>query len=355
MNILITGGCGFVGSNIALKLKSDYSDFNIFVLDNLSRRGAELSLKEFKNAGIEFKHCDIRNQEDFNELGEFDLIIDASAEPSVLAGLDSTSGITKILNINLFGTVNILNFAAQNKAKVIFLSTSRVYSIKSLLSIKLEENDSRFEISDHQDIDGITKSGISENFSTEGHRSVYGASKLCGELLIDEYREFYNLDVIVNRCSVISGPKQMGKIDQGVTVLWVAKHFWSQSLKYIGFNGSGKQVRDVIHIDDLYDLVNMQINDFQLFSKGFFNIGGSMDSSFSLRELTKVCEEVTGNKINISAQKENRVADIPLFVSDIKKVEITSGWKPKMGVTDIVEDIFHWLRENEDELISILK
>jgi CDP-paratose 2-epimerase len=303
--------------------------------------------------GIQFVHGDIRNKEDFDGIGNIDLLIEAAAEPSVLSGIDSTPDY--LLNTNLQGTINCLNFAVKNKAKFIFLSTSRVYPIKHLNRIQYTEAESRFEISDCQELFGISKKGIAENFPLDGARSFYGSSKLASELLIQEYIEFYNLKAIINRCGVITGPWQMGKIDQGVIVLWMAKHFWKKELSYIGYGGTGKQVRDVLHIDDLFRLIDIQMNNFELYSSETFNAGGGLDVSVSLRELTALCEEITGNKIPIHSIKENRTADVPVYITDNTKITNLSGWKPENSPHQLLNDIFEWIKNNENKLKPLLQ
>ena len=350
--ILITGGCGFVGSNLAIKIKTNFPKMQIVVMDNLKRRGSELNISRLKDYEIEFVHGDIRNKEDFNEIGAIDILIEAAAEPSVLAGINSTPDY--VLNSNLIGTINCLNFALKNKAKFIFLSTSRVYPIKNLNKINFEEGETRLLITENQSFDGISIKGISEDFPLNGARSFYGTSKLASELLIQEYVEFYGLKAVINRCGVLTGPWQMGKIDQGVIVLWLAKHYWKNDLSYIGFGGEGKQVRDILHINDLFDLLILQIQDIDTFSGEIFNIGGSNEISVSLQELTTYCEKITGNKIQIKKVIENRSADIPIYITDNTKITTLSGWKPKIGTEEILGDVFKWLRDNENSVKKLL-
>jgi CDP-paratose 2-epimerase len=350
--ILITGGCGFVGSNLAIKIKTNFPKIQIVVMDNLKRRGSELNISRLKEFEIEFVHGDIRNKEDFNEIGAIDILIEAAAEPSVLAGINSTPDY--VLNSNLIGTINCLNFALKNKAKFIFLSTSRVYPIKNLNKINFEEGETRLLITENQSFDGISIKGISEDFPLNGARSFYGTSKLASELLIQEYVEFYGLKAVINRCGVLTGPWQMGKIDQGVIVLWLAKHYWKNDLSYIGFGGEGKQVRDILHINDLFDLLILQIQDIDTFSGEIFNIGGSNEISVSLQELTTYCEKITGNKIQIKKVIENRSADIPIYITDNTKITTLSGWKPKIGTEEILGDVFKWLRDNENSVKKLL-
>ncbi len=269
--ILITGGCGFVGSNLALNLKRDYPGLKIIALDNLKRRGSELNIPRLQEAGIEFMHGDIRNKEDFKQIGEISMLLESAAEPSVLSGINSSPDY--VINTNLGGTINCLSYAAEHKAKFIFLSTSRVYPIESLCSINYSEGKTRFDLNPEQSLRGVSQKGIAENFNIDGARSFYGSSKYASELFIQEYAEFYGLKTIINRCGVLTGPWQMGKIDQGVVVLWLAKHFWKKELGYIGFGGTGLQVRDMLHVNDLYNLVKTQINEFDTFASALGRLG----------------------------------------------------------------------------------
>jgi CDP-paratose 2-epimerase len=350
--ILITGGCGFVGSNLAIFFKSKYPTYIIIVLDNLKRSGSELNIRRLKNANIKFIHGDIRNKEDFDQLGKIDLLIEASAEPSVLAGINSS--LDYLINTNLNGTINCLNFAHKNSADFIFLSTSRVYPIKQLNNINFLELPSRFIPSIEQEIPGVSQNGIAENFPLEGSRSFYGSTKLASELLIEEYHELLGLNTVVNRCGVITGPYQMGKIDQGVIVLWVARHFFRKKLSYIGYGGEGKQLRDVLHIYDLFRLIDLQVHDLKKYNGQTFNVGGGIDCCLSLQELTNICQKVTGNFITIEKDIETRVADIRMYLTDNSKITAFSGWRPHKNIEEIINEIHSWIRDNESELYSIL-
>jgi len=350
--ILITGGCGFVGSNLAIFMKQKYQSYEVIVLDNLKRRGSELNITRLKKHGIKFIHGDIRIKEDFSEVGPIDLLIEASAEPSVLAGINSS--LDYLINTNLIGTINCLNFASQNKADFIFLSTSRVYPIKQLENICHKETPSRFELSPSQVIPGVSECGISEYFPLDGSRSFYGATKLASELLIHEYNDLLGMKTVINRCGVITGPYQMGKVDQGVVVLWVARHFWTNKLGYFGYGGEGKQVRDILHIHDLFRLIDIQIHNINNYTGQIFNVGGGNDCSVSLKELTTICEEVTGNKIPIEKVLETRVADIRIYITDNSKISKLSGWKPEKSPKEIILEIHNWIQENQDVLYEIL-
>ena len=350
--ILITGGCGFVGSNLALFFKTKYPDYSITVLDNLRRRGSELNITRLTDLGIRFIHGDIRNQEDLEQVGDVDLLIEASSEPSVLAGI--TDQPDYLINTNLNGTIHCLQYASKHRADFIFLSSSRVYPIRLLNSIGFTESPTRFDIHPSQTIPGVSMDGINENFPLDGARSFYGASKLASELLIREFTEFYGMKTVINRCGVIAGPYQMGKVDQGVVVHWVASHFWKRKLGYFGYGGEGKQVRDLLHIRDLFRLIDHQAHHMELFSGETFNAGGGKDGSISLQELTCLCRDVTGNSIVIDKVVENRAADIRLYITDNTKITSLSGWKPEIGPGEIVRDIFDWILKDQHLLKGII-
>ena len=353
MKIVVTGGAGFVGSTLCLQLKEKYPSYEIVAFDNLKRRGSELNLADFQKQEIPFFHGDIRNNEDLLSLGNFDVLVEASAEPSVTAGLDSDP--TYVINNNLYGSINCFNACLKNKAKLIFLSTSRVYPINWIEEANFTEQETRFSFDANQTTIGISLNGISEELSLEGARSFYGTTKLASELFIQEYAAFYGLKAAVTRFGVIAGPRQMGKTDQGVVTLWMAKHFWNQSLKYIGYGGTGKQVRDILHVDDLVELIDLQIHQIEKFEGKIYNVGGGLGNSASLLEMTKICEKITGNTIKIASEKETRTADLRIFITNNSRIEDEIGWKPKKSVETVFRDIYEWIRTNEKQLETILK
>lgn len=352
MKILITGGAGFVGSSLAFAFKRKNPSHTVVVFDNLKRRGSETNLPLFKHFGIEFSHGDIRNANDLEDLGgEFDLFVEASAEPSVLAGINSSPHY--VLQTNLTGTLNCLEFARRRVENFLFLSTSRVYSIAPLRSINLIDAPTRFEIAVTQNFRGITAKGVSEDFPTNLPRSLYGATKLASELIIQEYVNAYGLRAIINRCGVLAGPGQFGKVDQGVFTLWVANHYFKRPLKYTGFGGRGKQVRDLLHPLDLFTLIEKQWSEISKYSGQVFNVGGGREISTSLLELTSLCRQVVGNKTAIAEEPESPAVDIPLYISDCSKASETFNWFPKRSLPVIIEDITRWIRENEQQLKHI--
>ncbi|MDX2197320.1 MAG: NAD-dependent epimerase/dehydratase family protein [Cytophagales bacterium] len=350
--ILVTGGAGFAGSNIAINLKKNYPHYQIYAFDNLKRRGSELNVERFKTYDIQFIHGDIRCTEDIMAVPEVTDIIDACAEPSVLAGIAGDP--SYLINTNLNGTVNCLTLAKKYQSNFIFLSTSRVYPIAPLCNIPYADTESRFETDLSKPMQGITAMGINEDFTLKGARSLYGSTKLASELLIEEYHAFFGMNMIINRCGVLTGAWQFGKVDQGFMVLWMANHFYKKKLGYFGFGGTGKQVRDILHIDDLYKLLDMQLHNMPKYNGNIYNVGGGRACSISLAELTKICEEVTGNTILIEKVPETRVADIPIYLSDYTKIYNLCGWKPVHTPQSICADIYHWLHDNEQMLKPLL-
>jgi CDP-paratose 2-epimerase len=342
--ILVTGGCGFVGSNLAINFKKQFPSSSVVCLDNLKKRGSEASIVRLKSYEIDFIHGDIRNPEDINGINT-DLIIECSADASVLSSYGS--GSKYLLHSNLYGTVNCLELAKNNQAKVVFLSTSRVYPFKRLNNLKLVEEDTRFSYLNKNRNTGVGENGINEFFPLDGPKSLYGASKYASEIIIQEYVDMHNLDIYINRCGVLGGPWQFGTSEQGFIALWVASHYYKKSLKYIGFGGSGKQVRDILHVDDLYHLILSQVTENIIYPGVPYNIGGGLNGSISLLELTKICEKVTGNKILIDSVIKNRKADIPWYVSDCSKILNSCDWMPKKNPTDIVSDVFEWINNND--------
>ncbi len=349
MNILITGGAGFVGSQLATRFKDADPAAKVVAFDNLKRRGAELNLPRFQRMGIDFVHGDIRIYSDLEDIGaRFDLVIEAAAEPSVLAGL---SGSPRYLaGTNLEGTLNCLELARRHGAGFVFLSTSRVYSIEPLRALGLREGATRLEMIDEQTLPGASAAGIGEDFRTDLPRSLYGATKLASELMVQEYATTYDLPAVIDRCGVIAGPGQFGKVDQGVFTLWVANHYFGRPLRYTGFGGEGKQVRDLLHPGDLHALLARQISALDSLRGERFNVGGGLDVSVSLRELTELCQDVVGAEVPVTSEPATSPVDIPFYVSDAGRVRERFEWQPERGVRAIVSEIHQWLGAHEAAL-----
>lgn len=352
MRVLVTGGAGFIGANVAARLAARHQDWEILALDNLRRRGSELNIPRLREAGISFLHGDIRELEDLLAVGALDALVECSAEPSALAGLDGSPDY--VFKSNLVGAYNCLELARRRAAYVVFLSTSRVYPVAALRALALEETDTRYELAAEQTVAGATSAGIGEHFPLDGARTLYGSTKLAAELLIEEYRESYGLRAVVDRCGVVTGPWQMGKVDQGVFTYWMLAHHFRRPLQYIGFGGGGKQVRDLLHVEDLIELLDEQLAEPQRWDGVTVNVGGGRGCSLSLLETTALCAEITGNRLDVGAVAETRAGDVPLYISDCERLFTRTVWRPEREPREILTDIHAWITEHHNELKATL-
>lgn len=350
--ILVTGGAGFVGSNLSVLLKTAFPAARVMVCDSLKRRGSELTLGRLREQGVEFFHADIRCPEDLAQIPAFDLLVDCSAEPSVHAGGDNP---LYLVNTNLLGTVNLLELARRHGAAFLFLSTSRVYPIATINGMNYHATETRFELDAQQHSVGASAAGITEDFPTKGARSLYGATKLAGELLLQEYVYSYGMRGIINRCGILTGPWQMGKTDQGVIALWVARHVFGGALRYMGYGGQGLQVRDILHVEDLFRLVLTQLERPELWDGSVYNIGGGRACSISLKELTGHCEKETGKRVAMGAVAETNPLDVRIYLTDSSHAEAVFGWRPQHSPASIVADLHRWMVDNKTLLEPIFK
>ncbi len=334
LRILITGGCGFVGTNLCIFLKD--KNFNIFSLDNLSRKGSNFNLNILKKLKIKNFKYDIADNKKIKLLPKFDIIIDCCAEAAVEL---SKKDVRKVIDTNLLGTINILEKVKKEKSKIIFMSTSRVNSINNLN--KLVNNRTALK----QKI--FVNKKVNENFNVLKPKSIYGLTKLASEMFIQEFAYAFNIKYLINRCGVISGPMQFGKQDQGFISLWIWRHIQKKKLSYIGFGGYGNQIRDVLHVSDLCELIYLQIKKINKINNMLFTIGGSTKSFVSLIDLTKKCQEITGNILSIGRITKTSIYDIPYFISDNTLVNKTYNWSPKKNINQIISDTFKWLNNNK--------
>lgn len=337
-HILVTGGAGFAGSALSIALKRNDPSLRVTAFDNLRRRGSELNGRRLQEAGVDFVHGDVRSPSDLQAVRPApDLLIECSAEPSAQAGYGGSPAY--LIDTNLIGCYNCLEVARTSGAGILFISTSRVYPFGALNALPFTETATRFE--------PLHWTGVNESFPLAGARSLYGMTKLAAELMLEEYADAYGMKYVINRCGLLTGPYQMAKSDQGVLALWVAAHYFKTPLKYIGFAGTGKQVRDFLHIDDLCALVIDQIAHFERYRNRTFNVGGGRENSLSLLETTALCGEITGNSIPIGSVAENRPADVRIYLSDSSAVSAINGWRPKRDARETLGSIHDWLRREE--------
>ncbi|MEM8953022.1 MAG: NAD-dependent epimerase/dehydratase family protein [Verrucomicrobiota bacterium] len=353
MKLLVTGGAGFVGSTTIETLRDnvDAANLEIIALDNLSRKGSELNVPKLKTLDVTFTHGDVRNSADFDSLPAVDWIIDAAANPSVLAGVDGQSSSREVLDNNLIGTINMLEYCRRTKAGFILLSTSRVYSIPPLASLPVTAVDHAFE----PDLTstppaGLTKNGISESFSTAPPLSLYGASKATSETLALEYGHAFEFEVWINRCGVLAGPGQFAKPDQGIFAFWIHSFREQAPLKYIGFDGLGHQVRDCLHPRDLVPLLQKQMS-----TPGspqidrIQNLAGGDENAMSLSQLSAWCAD-RFQPLDIPSDANPRPFDLPWVVLDATRAAKQWNWQPQTPITTTLEEIAthaeahpHWL------------
>ncbi|HRV59825.1 MAG TPA: NAD-dependent epimerase/dehydratase family protein [Solirubrobacterales bacterium] len=350
--ILITGGAGFVGSSLAISLARSHPDSHVIALDNLYRRGSELNLDRLADAGVEFVKGDVREPADLAPFSDIDALIECSAEPSVMSGTDGDT--SYIYETNLTGAYNCLELARKSGCQFIFLSTSRVYPLAGLRRADLIETGTRFELAEMQTAPGWTAAGVAETMPLEGARTFYGTTKLSAEFLAAEFAAQFGVPVVINRCGVIAGPWQMGKVDQGVFTHWMLAHEYEKPLSYIGFGGTGKQVRDLLHVDDLVELIEMQLADPAHWSGQTFNVGGGREVSLSLLEATGICAGLTGHELEIAEVSEDRDGDVPLYISDCSRLFEHTSWRPGRDAKCVLADIHEWIESDRDRVGEVL-
>jgi CDP-paratose 2-epimerase len=345
VRVLITGGAGFIGSSLALALAERHSDWRIVACDNLYRRGSELNVPRLRAAGVEFVHADVRHSEELAQLGEVQAIVECCAEPSVMAAL--SGGSDRVVQTNLIGAYHCFELAARHGAQVVFLSTSRVYPVAAQERLAVRETETRFELLDEQDVVGASARGLSEAFPLDGARTLYGASKLAAEILLAEYGQADDVRTVINRCGVVAGPWQMGKADQGVFAHWMLSFYFGRPLAYVGYGGSGKQVRDVLHVLDLVDLIEDQLARPDDWHGVTCNVGGGRACSLSLLETTELCREITGADRSPEPVAKTRPGDVRVYLSDCSALYERTDWRPTRPPREVLEDTFAWIQENE--------
>jgi CDP-paratose 2-epimerase len=342
MKILITGGAGLVGSHCAEFFAQDNPNNRVTVLDNLMRSeifgydkaSVEFNwnyLKRFKN--IERIKGDVRNDKDVTRaIGRgVDVVIHTAGQP----GVPSSVRMPKVdFSINAFGTLNVLE-AARKKSKdtvVIYCSTNKVYG-ENVDKIPLIEQKKRYTYK------GMT--GVSEKMLTDltGH-TPYGVSKLVGDLYVQEYSHIYKMKTAVFRMSCTYGTRQFGFEDQG----WVAWFIIAALFKKtITIYGNGKQVRDMLYVDDLVDAFNRFIN--SDLKRGLFNIGGGPDNTVSLLEFLDELKSLTAKKLKVNFS-DWRPSDQKVYISDTSKLEKNLNWKTKVSVKEGIKRLLEWVKDN---------
>ena len=308
-------------------------------MDNLSRPGSEINRGSLAAQGIRIFHGDMRAASDLEPLPAVDWIVDAAANPSVLAGVDGQSSSRQLIEHNLCGTLNLLEYAKRHRSGFILLSSSRVYSIRQLSALPMRVEDNAFALDDSKPLPArISTEGIAEEFSVAAPVSLYGSTKLASEAIALEYGYTFDFPVWINRCGVLAAAGQFGLIAQGIFSYWMRAHLARCPLRYIGFGGQGLQVRDAFHPDDLARLLQLQMNDGAAKGERLFNAGGGAENSMSLAQLTAECDARFGPHAPTPDSSE-RPFDLPWIVMDSSRAQRRFGWKIERTLAFILDEI----------------
>jgi CDP-paratose 2-epimerase len=339
VKLLISGICGFVGSALAECLLESQEDLSICGIDNLMRPGSETNRARLRKPGVQFVHGDIRTASDVDALPRADWVIDAAANPSVLAGIGIDGGSRQLLEHNLGSMIHVLEYCKRHKAGLIVLSSSRIYSIPALVALPLRDNEQAFELDASAALPiGVSEEGIGPCFSTQAPVSLYGSTKLACEVLALEYGAAFDFPVWVTRCGVMAGEGQFGTPAQGIFAYWVNAHLRGRPLTYIGFDGKGKQVRDALHPTDLAVLLCKQMRVARKGGRRIYTAGGGIDNAMSLCQLNAWCDARFVPRTPVSDLRP-RPFDIPWVIMDNAEAAADFDWRPAKTSDDILTRI----------------
>ncbi|MBV8847731.1 MAG: NAD-dependent epimerase/dehydratase family protein [Bryobacterales bacterium] len=303
-----------------------------------------------RSLGVNVIHGDIRSASDFEDLPPADWVIDAAANPSVLAGVSGNGSSRQLFEHNLASLVNVVEYCKASKAGLLLLSSSRVYSISELASLPLKTCGDAFRLDASAALpEGVSEHGIDTEFSTAPPISLYGSTKLACEIMALEYGAAYDFPVWVNRCGVLAGAGQFGTPDQGIVSYWINAHLRRRPLKYIGFNGQGRQVRDFLHPRDLASLLDAQLNTPRKGGCRLYTAGGGAGRAVSLAELNRWCDARFGAHCAQSDNRE-RPYDIPWMIMDNAGANRDFGWKPLLSREQVLEEIAAHAEQHPDWL-----
>jgi CDP-paratose 2-epimerase len=350
MRLLITGICGFVGSAVAETLLERRPGLSIAGIDNLMRPGSEANRLRLRRMGVAVFHGDLRQPSDLEPLPPADWVIEAAAQPSVLAGVQGGFSSRRLFEHNLVGLGNVLELCKDTRAGLVLLSSSRVYSIPALQSLPLRESGNAFQLDVSQSLPrGVSAKGIGCAFSTNPPVSLYGSTKLAAEALALEWGAAFGFPVWIDRCGVLAGPGQFGTPDQGIFSYWVNAHLRRRPLRYIGFGGEGKQVRDALHPRDLAALLDSQMSAARVDGPRLYTAGGGIANSFSLAQLTAWCDAAFAPHRPEPDPRE-RPYDVPWVAMASDEAERDFGWRVETPITGILEEIAEHAVANPDWL-----
>ena len=339
MKLLITGGCGFLGSNLASY--GIRKGFDVTVFDNLSRTGSTENLKWLKTLGnFEFIHGDIRNKNDVECLikdGQFDAIFHLAGQ---VAMTTSIANPYKDFQINSNGTLNVLDSVRKYSPNtaILYSSTNKVYG--DLEQFSYEKSGKRYICKEYPN-------GFDESLTLDFH-SPYGCSKGCADQYMLDYHRIFGLKTVVFRHSSMYGSRQYATYDQGWVGWFVQKALEKKrnpNCDPFTISGNGCQVRDILHAEDMINLYYSALKNIDNISGNAFNIGGSMDQSLSLLELFDLLNEELNIKLEYT-QLPPRESDQKVFVADISKAKRMFGWEPKVSAKEGIKKMLNWSKEN---------
>jgi len=332
---LVTGGAGFIGSNYVHRLLSRGE--NVSVFDNLSRPGSVKNLEwlnnEFGNGSFEFRQGDIRDSKAVEQIAiGRDVIVHLAGQVAVTTSILDPD---EDFSINARGTLNILEAARKSTKNptLIYSSTNKVYG--GMQDLKIHENTTRYSFAE-------LPNGIDEKQQLDFH-SPYGCSKGCGDQYVRDYARIYQLPTVVFRQSCIYGKRQFGVEDQG----WVAWFIIAASIgRTISIYGDGKQVRDLLYVEDLMDAYDLAINQIDTAAGQIFNIGGGLNNTISIwKEFQPIIEQAIGKTIEVEFSNW-RPGDQKVYYSDTQKAKAELGWYPKVNIKNGINQLSEWVKEN---------
>jgi CDP-paratose 2-epimerase len=338
VRIIITGGAGFIGCNMAdACIRAGH---NVTLYDNLSRRGSEANLKWLRDVhgrdGFDFIQGDVR---------DFAAVVAAMRGQEAIYHLAAQTAVTSSVSdprsdfeINAFGTFNVLEAARQaaDNPILVFASTNKVYG--GMADATVVEAPTRYCLLAYPE-------GVPEARALDFH-SPYGCSKGAADQYVRDYARIYGLRSVVFRQSCIYGQRQMGVEDQGWAAWFIIA---SVSGRPITIYGNGKQVRDLLHVDDLVRAFRMATERIGVTAGQVYNLGGGPQNTLSIwAEFGPLLSEVLGERVSPVAYQSCRPGDQPVFVADVSKALREFGWAPKVSVREGVERLVEWVRANRD-------
>ena len=328
-----------MGNCLSHALLDDDATIELLGIDNFSRSGSHVNIEPLRGRGVKLLHGDVRCSSDLEFITDLDWIIDAAANPSVLAGVDGVTSSRQVVENNLYGTINLLELAKRSRAGFILMSTSRVYSLKQLAGLPMIIERAAFQLNPSVPLPiGVSVEGVTEQFSTHPPLSLYGCTKIASEVLALEYEQAFEIPTWINRCGVLAGAGQFGRPDQGIFAYWINAYLRRAKLRYIGFGGSGHQTRDCLHPRDLVPLLRQQMSYSGNDKPRIMNLGGGASNSMSLAQLSEWCAQRFGAHV-VEHDGDGRQFDVPWLILDSRLAHDTWSWRPVTTIKSILEEI----------------